>query len=177
MPEEYRNIYKICRKSAGFTQEAAAERLGISVESLRAYETGQRVPPDEVVETMSDLYNALHLIVRHVRERNAMYSRVVPEVPQCSVLEASAKPTNRIYAFADSHADRRLMQMAEDSKMRDAKDWANIAESLGASEQRRAADNLAAFCGGQANSYRKAMDALQQAKKKGPSRSDTATRA
>ena len=28
MPEEYRNIYKICRKSAGFTQEAAAERLG-----------------------------------------------------------------------------------------------------------------------------------------------------
>ena len=107
MPEEYRNIYKICRKSAGFTQEAAAERLGISVESLRAYETGQRVPPDEVVETMSDLYNALHLIVRHVRERNAMYSRVVPEVPQCSVLEASAKLTNRIYAFADSHADRR----------------------------------------------------------------------
>ena len=68
MPEEYRNIYKICRKSAGFTQEAAAERLGISVESLRAYETGQRVPPDEVVETMSDLYNALHLIVRHVRK-------------------------------------------------------------------------------------------------------------
>ena len=107
MPEEYRNIYKICRKSAGFTQEAAAERLGISVESLRAYETGQRVPPDEVVETMSDLYNALHLIVRHVRERNAMYSRVVPEV--------SAKLTNRIYAFADSHADRRLMQMAEDN--------------------------------------------------------------
>ena len=37
--------------------------------------------------------------------------------------------------------------VAEDSKMRDAKDWANIAESLGASEQRRAADNLAAFCG------------------------------
>lgn len=67
--------------------------------------------------------------------------------------------------------------VAEDSKMRDAKDWANIAESLGASEQRRAADNLAAFCGGQANSYRKATDALQQAKKKGPSRSDTATRA
>ena len=64
---------------------------------------------------MSDLYNALHLIVRHVRERNAMYSRVVPEVPQCSVLEASAKLTNRIYAFADSHADRRLMQMAEDN--------------------------------------------------------------
>ena len=58
--------------------------------------------------------------------------------------------------------------VAEDSKMRDAKDWANIAESLGASEQRRAADNLAEFCRGQADSYHKALDALQQAKKKGP---------
>lgn len=67
--------------------------------------------------------------------------------------------------------------VAEDSKMRDAKDWANIAESLGASGTAPAGGNLAAFCGGQANSYRKAMDALQQAKKKGPSRSDTATRA
>lgn len=56
--------------------------------------------------------------------------------------------------------------VAEDSKMRDAKDWANIAESLGASEQRRAADNLAAFCGGQADRYRKAMDALQRGKKR-----------
>ena len=115
MPEEYRNLYKTCRRAAGFTQEAAAERLGISVESLRAYETGQRVPPDDVAELMSVLYNSLYLIVQHVREKNAMYSRVVPAVPQCSVLEASARLTNRIYAFADSHADRRLMRMAEDN--------------------------------------------------------------
>ena len=26
MPDDCRNIYKICRKSAGLTQEAAAER-------------------------------------------------------------------------------------------------------------------------------------------------------
>lgn len=31
------------------------------------------------------------------------------------MLEASARLTNRIYAFADSHADRRLMRMAEDN--------------------------------------------------------------
>ena len=115
MPEEYRNIYKICRKAAGFTQEAAAERLGISVESMRAYETGQRVPPDDVVDLMSILYNALHLIAWHAREKNAMYSRVVPEVQPRTVLEASAKLTNRIFAFADSHADRRLLRIAEDN--------------------------------------------------------------
>ena len=58
--------------------------------------------------------------------------------------------------------------VAEDSKMRDAKDWGNIAESMGAAKQRQAAEDLAAFCQKQANSYRKAMDALQVAKKEGP---------
>ena len=28
MPGKCRNIYKTCRQAAGFTQEAAAERLG-----------------------------------------------------------------------------------------------------------------------------------------------------
>ena len=115
MPEESRNIYKICRRAAGFTQEAAAERLGISVESMRAYETGQRIPPDDVVDLMSILYNALHLIAWHAREKNAMYSRVIPEVHPRTVLEASAKLTNRIFKFADSHSDRRLMQITEDN--------------------------------------------------------------
>ena len=115
MPGDYRNIYKICRKSAGLTQEAAAERLGISVESLRAYETGQRVPPNEVVELMVILYNAQHLAYQHLRETNALYSSVVPEIRPRSVLEASAKLTNRIFAFAESNADRRLLRIAEDN--------------------------------------------------------------
>lgn len=115
MPEEYKNIYKTCRKAAGFTQEAAAERLGISVESLRAYETGQRVPADDMVDLMSILYNSMYLIVQHSREKSAMYRSVVPEVQPRTVLEASAKLTNRIFAFADSHADRRLLRIAEDN--------------------------------------------------------------
>lgn len=114
MPEEYRNIYKRARRARGYTQESAAERLGISVESLRAYETGQRVPPTEVVELMVICYDAQYLAHQHLRETNAMYGQVVPAVPQVGVLEASARLTNRIYAFADSHADRRLMRIAED---------------------------------------------------------------
>lgn len=47
MPEVYRNIYKVAREARGLTQEAAAEKLGISDSSIRAYETGQRVPPNE----------------------------------------------------------------------------------------------------------------------------------
>ena len=115
MPEENRNTYKTYRKAAGLTQEAAAERLGISVESLRAYETDQRIPSNDVVELMSILYNDLSLIVRHVHSTNNLYNRVVPEIQPKSVLEASAKPTNRIFIFAESHADRRLLRITEDN--------------------------------------------------------------
>ena len=120
MPEENRNTYKTYRKAAGFTQEAAAERLGISVESLRAYETGQRIPSNDVVELMSILYNDLSLIVRHVHSTNNLYNRVVPDIQPKSVLEASAKLTNRIFDFAASHADRRLLRIPEDHVIDDA---------------------------------------------------------
>ena len=58
--------------------------------------------------------------------------------------------------------------VAKDSKMRDAKAVGHIAESMGAVNQRQAAEDLAAFCRKQADRYRKAMDALQVAKKEGP---------
>ena len=115
MPDEYRNIYKTCRKAAGLTQEAAAERLGISVESVRAYETGQRVPPNEVVELMVILYNAQHLAFQHLRETNGLYSSVVPEIRPKSVLEASVKLDNRFDAFMASNKLRRLLRIAEDN--------------------------------------------------------------
>ena len=120
MPEKCRNIYKRARKESGFTQEYAAEKLGISVESLRAYETGQRVPPDEVVADMFDLYNTLHLIVQHVRKKNAMYGRVVPDVPQIGALEASAKLRNRLDSFAERRGARRLMLITEDNVIDDS---------------------------------------------------------
>ena len=44
MQDNSRNIYQTARKSAGLTQEAAAERLAVSLTSLRAYEGGERVP-------------------------------------------------------------------------------------------------------------------------------------
>lgn len=42
MQNDTRNIYKRARRAAGYTQEAAAEMLNVSVESLRAYETDRR---------------------------------------------------------------------------------------------------------------------------------------
>lgn len=117
MPEECRNIYKNARRAAGFTQEAAAEQLGLSVESVRAYETGQRVPPNDVVEQMVICYNAQRLAYQHLHETNALMSRVVPELEQRSVLEAAVRIYNRMARFQREHRVERLMAIAEDGQI------------------------------------------------------------
>lgn len=119
MPEEYRNIYKTARRAAGLTQEAAAEKLGVSVESLRAYETDQRIPPNDVVELMVICYNAQHLAYQHLRETNSLMERVVPQLEQRSVLEVAVRIYNRMNHFAQQHKLDELMQIAEDNRIDD----------------------------------------------------------
>lgn len=51
------NIYQTARKAAGLTQEAAAERLAVSDTSIRAYESGERLPGDDIVARMCAVYN------------------------------------------------------------------------------------------------------------------------
>ena len=53
---ENRNIYQAARELKGLTQEAAAERLDISVESLGAYEQDRRRPPDSTVLRMAQTF-------------------------------------------------------------------------------------------------------------------------
>lgn len=109
-----RNIYQAARRAAGLTQEAAAERLGISVESIRAYETGLRVPPMEVADLMVICYNSQALAVQHLRASASMARELLPEVPQVRLPEAALSLIDRIYAFADKHRDRELIRIAQD---------------------------------------------------------------
>ena len=120
MPGEYRNIYKTARSAAGLTQEAAAERLGLSVESIRAYETGQRIPPNEAVELMVILYNAQHLAYQHLRETNELYGRIVPQVDERSLMEAALRIHNRLGQIEKRGSLDRLMEIAEDNIIDDA---------------------------------------------------------
>ena len=114
MRSEDRNIYKNARRAAGFTQESAAEQLGISVESVRAYETGQRIPPNDVVEQMVICYNAQRLAYQHLHETNVLMARVVPQLEQRSVLEVAVRIYNRLNRFQRDHGVDRLMEIAED---------------------------------------------------------------
>ena len=106
MPEEYRNIYKSARRSAGLTQEAAAERLSISVESIRAYENGGRIPSNDIVERMVVCYNTQYLTYQHLHETNVLVARVVPELEHRSLKR-----------FEERDHVERLMEMAEDGKI------------------------------------------------------------
>ena len=117
MSEEYRNIYRAARRSAGITQEAAAERLGISPESIRAYETGVRVPPNDVVEQMVICYNTQHLAYQHLHETNALAARIVPALEQRSLLEVAVRIYNRMSQFSKGHKVEQLLAMAEDGRI------------------------------------------------------------
>lgn len=117
MPEECRNIYKNARRSAGLTQEAAAERLGISVESVRAYETGQRFPPNDVVEEMVICYDSQRLAFQHLHESNTLAARVVPQLEERSLMELALRIYNRMRRFAKDGAVERLLDIAEDGKI------------------------------------------------------------
>lgn len=117
MPEEYRNIYRNARRAAGFTQEAAAERLGLSVESVRAYETGQRIPSNDVVEQMVVCYNVQSLAYQHLHLTNTLMARVVPRLEERSMLEAVVRIYNRLRKLDDAHGLDRLMDIAEDGRI------------------------------------------------------------
>lgn len=117
MQEEHRNIYRAARRSAGITQEAAAERLSISTESIRAYETGLRVPPNDVVEQMVICYNTQHLAYQHLHETNALAARIVPVLEQRSLLEVAVRIYNRMAQFSKNHKVEQLLAMAEDGQI------------------------------------------------------------
>lgn len=80
MPREHRNIYKIGREDAGLTQERASEIIDISVESLRAYENNNRIPPDPVVIRMIEIYDARYLAYQHLKTSAEVGRKYMPDI-------------------------------------------------------------------------------------------------
>lgn len=148
MQSESRNIYKTARRAAGFTQESAAERLGVCTESLRAYESGQRVPPNDVVEQMCICYNAQHLAYQHLHETNALMGRVVPQLEERPLIETAVRIYNRLSWFAKRDRLERLLTIAEDGVIDQAEraEFDSIMADL--REIVKSGLELEVFCGG-----------------------------
>ena len=113
MPGEYLNPYQKARKTTCLTQEQAAERLGLSTESLKQYELGKRVPSNAVVWQMVQIYDTSWLALEHLRDTSEALG-VLPEVIVQSLPTAAIQLINRVLDFADRHRDRQLLRIAED---------------------------------------------------------------
>mgnify|MGYP000001777633 FL=1 len=119
MQDNSRNIYQTARKSAGLTQEAAAERLAVSLTSLRAYEGGERVPAGDVVARMCIVYDTQFLGVQHLQAFGALLPECVQEARPERLETATIKLVRRIMRFAESHREDRLLEIAEDGVIDD----------------------------------------------------------
>ena len=114
------NIYQTARKAAGLTQEAAAERLALSVESLRAYETGQRIPGNDIVARMCAVYNVQYLGLQHLQLKSALLPECVQYARPELLPVATIKLVRRVLAFAEAHRSDQLLEIAEDGVISDS---------------------------------------------------------
>ena len=115
MPNYSGNIYQSARLAAGITQERAADLLGIGVRTLADYETGQRLPPDTYVSSMVLNYNHIPLAAQHLRNKSELGRRVVPELRDCSLLEAVARLILCAGRLKEDGVAERLLNIAMDN--------------------------------------------------------------
>ena len=107
------NIYQAARKESCLTQEQAAERLDVSETTVKAWEQGARVPDNETVAQMAELYEAPWLALEHLKQAGGALG-VLPEVTVQSLPTAAITLINRVLDFAERHRDRQLLRIAED---------------------------------------------------------------
>ena len=111
----YPNIYQRGRKTTLLTQEEAAERLGISPETLKRYEGGRLTPPDETVALMCEVYGARWLALEHAKATDRL--GILPELESKPLPMATISLTNRLRDAADRLAG--LLRIAEDGVIDD----------------------------------------------------------
>lgn len=117
MSEDVGIIYQAARKATGYTQEHAAELLSVSVRSLAEYEAGGRIPPNDVVERMVEIYNAQYLAYQHLKATNALAARIIPAIEERSLMELALRIYNRLRRFAKEGSVERLLDIAEDGEI------------------------------------------------------------
>lgn len=82
------SIYKTARKSAGLSQEIAAEVLHISTRTLSDYENTRTTPPDDIVVNMVKEYKAPWLAFKHLKETSMVANLFLPEIDVTDLAKA-----------------------------------------------------------------------------------------
>lgn len=111
------NIYQAVREMRGFTQENAAELIGVHVDSLRAYENDRRRPADDIVAIMIKVYQYPYLGYQHIMTSPLHY--ILPEVMPYSIEQASMRLVRFMDKFDKESKDDKLLEIAEDGIISD----------------------------------------------------------
>lgn len=133
MSTDYRNWLKTARIAAGITQEQAAERSNVSIESWRAYEYGNRLPPPETAAGIAEALDAEWLKLPFARIMLEPLELLTDETPPQELPTAVLTLINCVFAFADNHRDRALMRIAQDGVIDEAEqpEFEQISRELG----------------------------------------------
>ncbi|KDR95935.1 Helix-turn-helix domain-containing protein [Peptoclostridium litorale DSM 5388] len=131
MSKSCRNIYKTSRVNAGFTQEQAAEILTVSVRSLADYETGKRIPSDEVVCAMVRTYDAKHLAYMHLKENTLVGRTYLPDVEFSDIAKSVLKLQKEISDMRKVNDS--MIEIACDGIIdeHEEEEWKGIAKEIG----------------------------------------------
>lgn len=117
MSEYDTNIYARGRKIAGFTQEHAAELLGVATRTLAAWESGERIPPDLRVADMVDLYAMPVLAIQHLRLYSDIGRQLLPAVQDVPMTQAVCQLCSAVRKLARSDTEDRLLAIAADGRV------------------------------------------------------------
>lgn len=115
--KDYESLYARYRKAAGYTQERAAELLGVAVRTLQAWERGESTPPNTRVLSMCDVYGTPTLAIEHLRMCDIIAYDILPPVKATPVAQAVCGLVSAIRRVEELHAGDRLLQIAADGKV------------------------------------------------------------
>lgn len=124
------NMYQRARKESCLTQEQAAERMEVSETTVKAWEQGARVPDNETVAQMAELYETPWLLLEHALTAGGALGVLPAGITIQGLPTAVLTLINRATALADDY--RRLMMIAEDGVIDEAErpDFSEISANI-----------------------------------------------
>lgn len=134
MSSDYIIDIKKARQAARLTQEQAAEAVGISVESWKAYEYSQRIPPRETMLRICEATGCDWLALEWMR-CSCEGMNVLPDgITVQGIATAALQLTLACEQFYDKHCLRRLMEIASDGKI-DSCEWPDFRDIVDAMDR------------------------------------------
>ena len=117
MEPEARNIYQKARGFTRYTQEGWAEILGISVDSVKRYESSRALPPDEVALQMAIICNENFIAFEHLRLKSQIAARILPDLGERVSLPKAVLNLMIANKFFQDNVISELMMLAADGKI------------------------------------------------------------